>query len=286
MAKEIRYPKGIWCATALAVSILLAGAWSAVAARAQAKPVSNPVAGDPAAIKEGQSLFRINCSPCHGMNARGGGRGPDLTANRWIHGSRDEEIFRTITQGVPGTEMPANDLEDSATWAIIAYLRSVAPPTNPGISGDRVKGEKIFWHSGGCSVCHMVKGQGGVLGPDLSRVGASRSASYLIDSIRNPDKELSAGMLDPNNHFGLPLVYDTVTVTTNSGQEFVGVSMNEDTFSIQLLGLDQQFRFFSKKDLKRVVHEHKSLMPPYSEQRMSAAELQDLVAYLQSLTGA
>ncbi len=87
----------------------------------------NPVAGNPAAIQEGASLFRANCSPCHGLNAQGGGRGPDLTAGRWVHGSSDADIFRTITRGVPGTEMPANGFEDSETWAILAYLRSLAP---------------------------------------------------------------------------------------------------------------------------------------------------------------
>jgi len=65
----------------------------------------NPVAGNTAAIQEGASLFRANCSPCHGLNAQGGGRGPDLTAGRWVHGSSDADIFRTITRGVPGTEM-------------------------------------------------------------------------------------------------------------------------------------------------------------------------------------
>jgi mono/diheme cytochrome c family protein len=68
----------------------------------------NPVGGNPAAIQEGASLFRANCSPCHGLNAQGGGRGPDLTAGRWVHGSTDADIFRTITRGVPGTEMSAN----------------------------------------------------------------------------------------------------------------------------------------------------------------------------------
>ena len=87
----------------------------------------NPVAGNPAAIREGASLFRANCSPCHGLNAQGGGRGPDLTAGRWVHGSSDAGIFRTITHGVPGTEMPASGFEDSETWAIVAYLRSLAP---------------------------------------------------------------------------------------------------------------------------------------------------------------
>ncbi len=247
----------------------------------QENPVAgNPAAGNPAAIREGASLFRANCSPCHGLNAQGGGRGPDLTAGRWVHGSSDAGIFRTITRGVPGTEMPANGFEDSETWAIVAYLRSLAPAKNETISGDAANGKKIFWGKGGCSICHMVQGRGGVLGPDLSRVGEARSVPYLIDSIREPSKELTSGTLDPNNHYGLPLVYDTVTVVTADGQKVVGVAKNEDTFSLQLLDTNQQLQFFLKKNLKEVTHERKSLMPAYSETMINAAELRDLVAYL------
>jgi cytochrome c oxidase cbb3-type subunit III len=243
----------------------------------------NPVAGNPAAIQEGASLFRANCSPCHGLNAQGGGRGPDLTAGRWVHGSSDADIFRTITRGVPGTEMPANGFDDSETWAILAYLRSLTPAKSETVSGDSTKGERIFWGSGGCSTCHMVQGRGGVLGPDLSRVGEARSVPYLIDSIREPSKELTSGMLDPNNHYGLPLVYDTATVVTTDGHKIVGVAKNEDTFSLQLLDTNQQLQFFLKKNLKEVTHERKSLMPAYSETIIHAAELQDLVAYLAGL---
>ena len=238
-----------------------------------------------AAVKEGAPLFRANCSPCHGLNAHGGGRGPDLTSGRWTHGSTDAEIFRTITQGVPGTEMPANAFEDSETGAIIAYLRSLQPPIYAVVAGDPAKGRRIF-NSAGCSTCHMVNGSGGRLGPDLSRVGASRSVSYLMDSIRSPDKELSAGMLDPNNHYGLPLVYDTVTVVTPSGEKITGVAMNEDTFSIQLMTTREDLRFFLKKSLKEVIREHKSLMPPYPEDTLSQTELQDLIDYLVTLRGA
>ena len=247
-------------------------------------PVTNPLAGKPAAIQEGTGLFRANCSPCHGLNAKGGGRGPDLSANRWTHGSSDADIFRTITQGVPGTEMPANGFDDAEVWAIIAYLRSLAPAKQI-VSGDRVKGEKIFLGSGACSQCHMVRGHGGLLGPDLSRVGASRSISYLIDSIREPSKELSTGMLDPNNHWGLPLDYETVTAVMPDGRKIIGIAKDEDAFSLQLLDTDQNLQFFLKKDLKDVLHEHKSLMPVYSEQMLSPTDLEDLVAYLQSLRG-
>jgi cytochrome c oxidase cbb3-type subunit 3 len=245
--------------------------------------VTNPVAGDPRAIQEGASLFRANCSPCHGLNAKGGGRGPDLTAGHWVHGSTDADLFRTVTRGVPGTEMPANALDDSEVWAILAYVRSLAPAKTEAVSGDPAKGKKIFWETEGCSTCHMVRGRGGVLGPDLSRVGEARSADYLIDSIRQPSKELSTGMLDPNNHYGLPLVFDTVTVVTPDGQKIVGVAKNEDTFSLQLIDTNQQLQFFLKKNLREVTHERKSLMPTYSEDMLKPTELQDLVAYLESL---
>ena len=247
--------------------------------------VANPVAGDPQAIREGASLFRANCSPCHGLNAKGGGRGPDLTSGRWTQGSSDAEIFRTITQGVPGTQMPANGFEDSEIWTIIAYLRSLAPSDHAKTTGDPVKGEKLFRGNAGCATCHMVKGHGGLLGPDLTRVGASRSTAYLIESVRDPDKELSDGMLDPNNHYGLPLVYDTVTVVLKDGQKVTGIAKNEDTFSVQLMATDQRLRFFLKSDVKDVVHERKSLMPAYTDQIISPAELQDLLAYLERLRG-
>jgi cytochrome c oxidase cbb3-type subunit III len=246
---------------------------------------ANPVAGDPQAIREGASLFRANCSPCHGLNAKGGGRGPDLTSGRWTHGSSDAEIFRTITQGVPGTQMPANGFEDSEIWTIIAYLRSLAPSDHAKTTGDPVKGEKLFRGNAGCATCHMVKGHGGLLGPDLTRVGASRSTAYLIQSVRDPDKELSDGMLDPNNHYGLPLVYDTVTVVLKDGQKVTGIAKNEDTFSVQLMDTDQRLRFFSKSDVKDVFHVRKSLMPAYTDQIISPAELQDLLAYLERLRG-
>lgn len=250
-----------------------------------ASTITNPFAGDPSAIKEGASLFRGNCSPCHGLNARGGGRGPDLTSGRLTHGSSESEIFRTITQGVPGTQMPANSFEDSETWTIIAYLRSLAPAQRTKIPGDPARGEKLFRGATGCSTCHMVNGIGGLLGPDLSRIGAARSLSYLTESIRQPDKELSDGMLDPNNHYGLPLVYDTVTVTLESGEKITGIAKNEDTYSLQLLNANQRLQFFLKRDLKDVLHQRKSFMPAYSEQLLSPADLQDLLAYLEGLRG-
>ena len=99
-------------ATALWVVVILSLASSAKPCQAEGVPVRKPRAANATEIREGASLFRANCSPCHGLNAQGGGRGPDLTSGRWVHGSTDAGIFRTITQGVPGTEMPAKQFSE------------------------------------------------------------------------------------------------------------------------------------------------------------------------------
>jgi putative heme-binding domain-containing protein len=245
----------------------------------------NPVEGNAAAIREGESLFRANCSPCHGFNARGGGRGPDLTSGRWIHGGSDKAIFQTINQGVPGTEMPANAFEDGETWALVAYLRSLNAAAPPVIRGDRTAGERLFFGQAKCTACHLVEGRGGHLGPDLTRVGAARSLAYLTESIRKPNKDLSLGYSDPNNHYGIPLEYDTVVVVMKDGKRPRGIAKNEDAFSIQLLGEDDELHLYEKKDLAEVRHERRSLMPAYTVEMLNAGELQDLLAYLSTLRG-
>jgi putative heme-binding domain-containing protein len=131
----------------------------------------------------------------------------------------------------------------------------------------------------------MVNGSGGRLGPDLSRVGAARSATYMVESIREPDKQLSTLLLDPNNHYSVPLSYGTVTVVTADGDKIQGVALNEDTYTIQMMTEEQSLRFFEKKAVKEVIHEPKSLMPAYSENALSPAQLQDLIAYLETRRG-
>jgi cytochrome c oxidase cbb3-type subunit III len=254
---------------------------SLISANQQEIGVKNPLEGDAKEIKEGYSLFRYNCSLCHGSDARGGGKGPDLTQGRWVHGSTDSEIFQTITKGVPGTQMPPNDLSDDETWAVIAYLRTVTQGTS-ATAGDAEAGKQTFLGKAACAQCHMIDGKGGRLGPDLSRIGAARSRQYLTDSIREPSKNLAEESTDPN--FAVPVVYDTATVVTNDGRRVSGVAKNEDAFSLQLMDQGEKLHFFSKRDVKEVIHEQKSLMPAYDASMLSDKDLQNLVAYLGGLT--
>src|SRR5215210_8268988 len=85
---------------------------------AQDLPARNPLEGNPDAIRSGMGLFRGRCAECHGMDARGV-RGPDIT-QVWASGRTDPGLFRTIKEGVPNTEMPANPrVQDHEAWEIL-----------------------------------------------------------------------------------------------------------------------------------------------------------------------
>src|ERR1700758_1631553 len=132
----------------------------------------NPLAGDPKAAKAGEYEFRINCALCHGLGARGGGRGPDLTRAQKKHVHSDTDMFQIISNGIPGTAMPANGtngqgvgMTDEEIWQIITYLRSAQVKAPTKNLGDAVNGKKLFYGDANCSTCHMLDGKGGRTGP-------------------------------------------------------------------------------------------------------------------------
>jgi len=249
-----------------------------VPAPAAADRSRNPLAGDPQAITKGAVLFRQECVYCHGVGARGGMRGPDLTTGSWNHGGADADLARTITDGVAGTAMPPNNLKTDEIWQIVSYLRTVQqPPAAP--VGDQARGETLFFGTARCSTCHIVNGRGGRLGPELTTVGSARSRAYLVDSIRQPAKQLTEIRTLGSDS----LKYDTVTAVTADGRTIVGVPMNEDTFTIQLMDMSERVHSLDKKTLKSFKHENRSLMPAYDASRLPDADLDNLVAYLQTL---
>jgi len=252
-----------------------------LSAQAAQPPSTNPFTGDRAAATQGAVLFRQECVFCHGVAAKGGMRGPDLTTGSWSHGGSDAELFRTINDGVPGTAMPPNALPNQEIWRIITYLRSVQQPAVTP-AGDRARGETLFSGASRCSSCHMVNGSGGRLGPELSRVGSARSRAYLVESIREPNRRLTQNQ----NFGGATLKYDTVTAVTGDGRTIVGVPMNEDTFTVQLMDSSERVHSLDKRTLKSLTHEDRSLMPAYDERRLNNADLDDVLAYLQSLRSA
>jgi len=249
----------------------------------------NRLTKDPAAAKLGEFEFRANCAFCHGLGARGGGRGPDLTRAQKKHGNSDADLFRTISEGVPGTAMPPNGatqqgvgMTEEEIWQVISYIRSVQVKNSAPQMGNAARGKELFTGSAACATCHMVEGKGGRLGPDLTATGAARSLDYIFDSIRNPSRRLAQGISEAMKEFSQE--YETVTVTDERGQKFQGVVLNEDNFTLQMLDTREQLHLFEKDKLRSFDKSRESLMPRYDEKMLPEKDLQDIVAYLLSVS--
>src|ERR1700690_77267 len=243
----------------------------------------NPFSADAKAAKAGEFEFRINCAFCHGLGARGGGRGPDLTRAHKRHGDSNADLFQNISQGLPGTVMPANGtngqgvgMTDDEIWQILTHLRSVKvnAPTKP--VGNAAHGKELFHGDGNCSSCHMVEGKGGRLGPDLTAVGTARTVESLVESVRFPSRRLAWGLTESTKEFAQE--YETVTVVTLDGQEIKGVTLNEDQFSLQMMDMTERVYLFEKDKLRSIHTSRESLMPSYNPTILSDQDLGDIIA--------
>jgi len=181
--------------------------------------------------------------------------------------------------------MPANGtngqgvgMTDEEIWQIITYLRSVqvrAPSKN---FGNAANGKKLFYGDANCSLCHMVNGKGGRTGPDLTSVGISRTVGSLVESVRNPSQRLAWGLTEPTKEFAQR--YETVIVVTPDGKEIKGVTLNEDSFSLQMMDTADNIHLFDKDKLRAIRKDSKSLMPVYPPATLADKDLNDIIAYL------
>ena len=159
-------------------------------------------------------------------------------------------------------------MTDAEVQLVAAYVRKLGRSAPQSVPGDASKGAVLYKTN--CSGCHMVKGSGGRMGPDLTDIGLRRSPSNLRTSITDPDASLAAG-------------WTSASVTTKDGKKFNGVRMQEDTFQITIRS-GSQIRTFDKAEVASVQRGlTKSTMPSFK--KLSDADLDSLVAHLFSLRG-
>ena len=224
-------------------------------------------------INAGLKYFERQCSRCHGFDAKGNDEtgAPDLTG-RLSRASSEVGIFNIIRTGIPGTAMlpVASDLPDAQVWQLVAYIGSLSTdPANIDLPGSVASGAGLFTNKGDCSSCHMINGQGGRQGPDLSRVGERRSPEELLSDMLNPHADVAPR-------------WWTMRVTEKSGLVREGLRMNEDSFSLRIIDDNANLWSYSKNQIASFERIEASTMPSYT-QILSDSEVDDLVAYLFSL---
>src|SRR5262249_48999677 len=184
--------------------------------RSAAPAEKNPV-DTPRDAELGRMTFvtRGGCSYCHASDGSGG-RGANLTLGEYRFGGSDAELFETIRNGISGSDMPPTRGPDEEIWRLVAFVKRLGSQgLNETAPGNTAAGKLVYETKGGCASCHTIGQRGGIIGPDLTRVGRRRSLKYLEESIVSPDADL-------------PLAYRAVRVVTASGETVTGVRLNED----------------------------------------------------------
>ncbi len=95
---------------------------------------TNPVPDVPDQVAAGRTIYQTKCAICHGPRAHGDGPAAltmipkpfDLTVHVPLHS--EGEIFYFVSNGVPGTQMPAwkEQLSETERWQVIRYLEDLA----------------------------------------------------------------------------------------------------------------------------------------------------------------
>ena len=230
----------------LVTATLLAVAAAGTLAAQEAK---NPLAGQPEAIEAGRVRFLEACSACHGTDGGGGAQGPSLIDGLAVRRASDAHLFEAIRNGVPNTAMPPFAFSDEMTWQLAAFVRSLsASAIDLRVPGDAEAGNALFFGKAGCSNCHRIRGQGGVLGPDLTDIGAGRRLDQIREALLDPGNRIADG-------------YTAVTLTLENGEKLRAVARNFNNYSAQVFDASGKLHLLRREDLKRLKFEEKSWMP-------------------------
>ena len=252
----------LWHTRKILRFVLAIAGISCVLAQTPGEPAIDPALG--------KRLFESQCAVCHGATGEGS-RGPNLHRPTLSKAPDDAALRRVIANGIP-PEMPgAWQLTPHEVASVAVFVRSLGALPAETVTGDPSRGERVYLAKG-CSGCHMVRGQGSGYGPELTDIGARRSAAHLRESIVAPDAAV------PEDFLLLELVLA-------DGSTVRGIRLNEDPFSIQIKDSNSEFHSYRKSELRDLRKlRGNSPMPSY-ERTLTPEELTNLTAYLATLRG-
>jgi len=221
-------------------------------------------------LEDGKRVYDLSCANCHGPD----GNlivGIDFGRGVYRREFSNDQLADVIVAGLPNTPMPPNPgMSHEQALRIVEYLRSMSAGRLTAADGDASRGRALFEGKGECLDCHRVKGVGSRVGPDLTAIGQLRRAGDIERSLLEPEAEVQ-----PENRF--------YKVTPKNGEPVTGRLLNRDTFTVQLLDLDERLRSFRIADLRDQGFDDTPM--PSARRKLSSQEIADIVSYLSSLRG-
>jgi cytochrome c oxidase cbb3-type subunit 3 len=231
--------------------------------------------GDPAAIERGKALYGVNCTFCHGADARGGdGGGPNLLRSQAVlDDQRGELMAPTIVNGrgnMPALKLTTEQIADIAEFLHGFPVSSESEPSTVDILvGDARRGEAYV--AAKCSSCHTT-------------AALSTFAGRLADPKVLQQMWLMPGSGGRGSIAPIPAPPMTAVVTLPSGERIEGRLERLDDFTLSLVdgdGRRRTIRTFgtdAKVEIRDPLQPHRDLLPLYTD-----ADIHNVTAYLASL---
>jgi len=228
---------------------------------------------DPEIVDRGRQLFGVNCSFCHGPDARGGEGGPNLLRSQVVLDDQSGEAIAVVVQnGRPDRGMPKFNMSLTDVQTIAAFIHSFpfrgseVVPQSAVMVGDARAGGVFFNGAGKCASCHSVTG-------DLAGIGDKYDARTLETRIMMPGRGRGSAPVQ--------LPPSTVTVTSPSGEVVKGTLLRIDDFAVSVTDAKGNRRTFPRNgDSPKVLvndplQAHKAMW-----QVISDDDIHNLTAYL------
>lgn len=137
--------------------------------------------------------------------------------------------------------------------------------------GDVARGKEVFHGKrAACVACHLAQGQGGVIGPDLTKIGGIRTGEDLLEAIVFPSASFVRG-------------YEPFTITTADGKLHNGIIARESADALYLVTAERNEVRIPRTAVDTIERGKVSIMPQGLDAQLSRDELSDLIAYLRSL---
>lgn len=133
-------------------------------------------------------------------------------------------------------------------------------------TADVANGRRVFKKT--CAACHLLYGEGGKIGPDLTGSNRANMDYLLLNSV------------DPS--YDVPAAYKIVIILTVDGRVVNGVIAEEDAVRVVLKTVENPRLVIAKSDIDERVVSKKSMMPDGQLEALKSQEVIDLIKYLQT----
>ncbi len=176
-------------------------------------------------------------------------------------GSRNEpELVAALTP-------LAGPLESAADMTAEELKKFIADVTG---KGDPARGERVYRRETmACVACHAIGGVGGLVGPDLTSIGASAPVDYLVESLLKPNDKIKEG-------------YHSVIIETKDGEEYSGIVVRENDTEVVFRDSGNNENSIAKNNIQSR-RNGQSLMPAGLMDALSVQERLDLSRFLSEL---